>query len=71
MDLDLFTCARPSAEVAYDSELIKAEYIRKLHSGFYDNDASNPGNSVFRDSKLHQGVDPSIIIGSLELYDWL
>ena len=62
MDFDLFTNSRPAAEEAQEIESIKAEYCRKLESGFYDNDASNPGNSLFikhGDSKLLKGVDPS------------
>jgi hypothetical protein len=34
MNFDLFTSSRPPAEEAYEIELIKAEYSRKLKSGF-------------------------------------
>ena len=68
MNFDLFTNARSSAELAYDSVLIMAEFIKNLDRGLYDNDASHPGNSLFirhGDSKLLKGVDPSSIIGTL------
>ena len=71
MDFDFFTNARPSAELAYDSVLIKAEFIKKLDRGFYDNDARHQDNSPFiihGDSKVLKGVDPSTITGTLEVY---
>ena len=70
MDFDFFTIARPSAELAYESVLIKAEFISKLAKSFYDNDASHPNNSLFvghGDSKLLKGVDPSSLIGTLHV----
>ena len=47
MDFDLFSNARPSAELAYGSVLITDEFIKKLDRGLYDNDARHPGNSLF------------------------
>ena len=34
MEFDLFTIDRPAAEEAYDKELIKAEYSRKLKESY-------------------------------------
>ena len=44
---DLFTNARPSAELAYDSVLIKDEFIKRIDRSLYDYDARHPGNSLF------------------------
>ena len=71
-DSDLFTISRPAAEEAYEIELNKAEYCRKLKIGFYDYDASNPGNCQFikhGDSKSLQGADQSTITGSHQVYE--
>ena len=71
-NLDLFNNVRPLSAIEYESVLVKAEYIRKLESGFFDNDASNPMNKIFvkhGDSKLIKGVDRSFIDGSLLVYE--
>jgi len=68
LNLDICTDYISSAEEVIEIESIKADYSVKLNSGFYDNDASNPANSVFiKDGDLKtemQGVDRSNITGS-------
>ena len=73
LNQDLFTDSTSSVEEALEVDRIKADYSEKLQSCFYDNDASNPANSVFiKDGDLKtevQGADRSTITGSELVYE--